>query len=181
MNMLLRTTGLLCLMAMLLIAQPVLAQRGDRPNAPSPNAKVSQTIGSTEVDMHFSRPGAKGRTLFGEGGIIPFNTVWRAGANEPTSITFSSDVMIEGQALAAGEYALWFVPRAEGGWMVIFGSMVGWGTQYSEANDALRVDATPMEGPHQEWMSYTFEDLTSSSATLVMRWGTTMVPIKITV
>lgn len=181
MKTLLRTTGLLCLLATLLIAQPVLAQRGDRADAPSPNAKVSQTIGSAEVDMHFSRPGAKGRTIFGNGGLAPYNSVWRAGANEPTSITFSSDVKIEGKALAAGEYALWIMPRAEDGWLVIFGSMVGWGTQYAEGNDALRVTVTPQEGPQQEWMTYTFEELTSSSATLMMRWSTTALPIKIAV
>ena len=178
-NALLRTTGLLCLLATLLIAEPVLAQRGDRPNAPSPNAKVSQTIGSAEVDMHFSRPGVKGRTIFGDGGIVGYNSVWRAGANEPTSITFSRDVTIEGQALAAGEYALWIVPRANGEWGVIFGTMVGWGTQYSEGNDVLRVTVSPQEAPHQEWMTYTFEDLTNTSATLTMRWATTALPIRI--
>lgn len=174
---LLSTTALLVLLAGLRTAVPALAQRANDRVRPSPNAKVSQTIGMTEIDLHYSRPGVKGRTVFG--GLQAWGETWRAGANEPTTITFGGDVLIEGAPLAAGEYALWIVPMETGDWEVVFGSLVGWGTQYNPSNDVLRVSVTPQAGPHQEWLIYTFEDLTNTSATLRMHWAETIVPIAI--
>ncbi len=171
------TTGLLVLLATLLIAEPAFAQRDNSSTRPSPNAKVSQTIGTTAIDLHYSRPGVRGRTVFG--GLQAWGEPWRAGANEPTTITFGGDVLIEGQPLAAGEYALWIVPMEQGDWEVIFGTMVGWGTQYNQDNDVLRVSVTPQQGDHQEWLIYKFEGLTGTSATLQMHWATTIVPVTI--
>ena len=170
-------TGLLVVLVTLLMAEPVLAQRSNNSTRPSPNAKVSQTIGTTEIDMHYSRPGVRGRTVFG--GLEDWGVPWRAGANEPTTIVFGGDVMIEGQALAAGEYAVFIVPMEQGDWEVIFGTMVGWGTQYDQANDVLRVSVTPQQGAHQEWLIYKFEDLSDTSATLMMHWAETIVPVQI--
>ena len=171
------TTSLFLVLAMLLTVAPVFAQRGNDSARPSPNAKVSQTIGTTEIDMHYSRPGVRGRTIFG--GLEAWGEPWRAGANEPTSITFGSDVLIEGQPLAAGEYALFIIPMETGDWTVIFGTMVGWGTQYSQDNDVLRVSVTPQQGASQEWLIYKFEELTDTSATLMMHWAETIVPVQI--
>lgn len=170
-------TGLLVLLATLLIAEPVFAQRNNDSPRPSPNAKVSQTIGTTTIDMHYSRPGVRGRTVFG--GLEAWGEPWRAGANEPTTIVFGGDVLIEGEPLAAGEYAIFMVPMEQGDWEVIFGTMVGWGTQYNPDNDVLRVSVSPQQGDNQEWLVYTFGNLTDTSATLVMHWAETMVPVSI--
>lgn len=170
-------SGLLALLALLLIADPAYAQRDNSEPRASPNAKVSQTIGTTEVDMHFSRPGVKGRTIFGD--LVPWGEVWRAGANEPTTITFSDDVEVEGQSLEAGEYNLFIRPHEEGDWDVIFTTPVRWGTMFDEAEPVLEVSATPEEAPQQEWMDYRFEALSDTSATLVMHWDETRLPITI--
>ncbi len=173
------TPVLLFALATLLAAAPALAQRDNSKARPSPNAKVSQTVGTTEIDLHFSRPGVKGRAVFG--GLVPYGSVWRAGANEPTTITFGGDVMIEGKALAAGTYNLFILPNEEGPWEVIFGTPVRWGTMYNQENEVLRASVTPQEGAAQEWLSYTFEGLSDTSATLVMRWDTVVLPVQVAV
>lgn len=166
------------LLVLLLMANPASAQRDNSSPRPSPNAAVSQTIGTTVVDLHYSRPGVKGRNIFG--GLQPWGQVWRAGANEPTTITFSKDVMVEGQPLPAGSYALWITPMENGAWDVIFGDLVGWGTQYDPTKDVLKVSATPENAPAQEWLMYRFEDLSATGATLVMHWDAVRLPIRIT-
>lgn len=162
-----------------LTADDAFAQRGnDRPR-PSPNAAVSQTIGTTVVDLHYSRPGVKGRTVFGE--LAPWGEVWRAGANEPTTITLSGPVKVGGKDLAAGTYNLFIRPNQNGDWDVIFTTPVRWGTMFGDATPVLEVKATPAQAPAQEWLAYTFENLTESSADLVLHWATTRLPITISV
>ena len=145
---------------------------------PSPNARVGQTIGTTDVLITYGRPGDKGRQVFGE--LEPYGNVWRAGANEATVIAFSDDVLIEGQPLAAGSYALFAIP-GETEWTLIFNRQAEqWGAfDHDEAQDALRVTVTPEEGAAQEWLAYTFDDLTDTSATAVLHWSTTRVPFTI--
>ena len=169
--------GLLAVLALLLTAGSAQAQRDNSETRASPNAKVSQTIGTTVVDMHYSRPGVKGREVFG--GLQDWGTVWRAGANEPTTVTFSDDVEIQGQPLEAGTYNIFMRPQQQGDWDVIFTEPVKWGTMFDQAEPVLEVQATPEEAPHQEWLSYSFEDLSDTSANLVMRWDETKVPISI--
>lgn len=171
------STGFLVLFALLLATQPAQAQRDNSEVRASPNAKVSQTIGTTVVDMHYSRPGVKGRTIFGD--LVPYGEVWRAGANEPTTISFSDDVTIEGQPLEAGTYNLFIRPVQDGAWDVIFTTEVGWGTQFDQADPVLEVSVTPEDAPQQEWLMYRFVDLSDTSATLVMHWDETRLPISI--
>ncbi|MEJ2538153.1 MAG: DUF2911 domain-containing protein, partial [Calditrichia bacterium] len=83
----------------------------------SPKASVSQTIGITEVEIHYCRPGVKGRTIWG--GLVPYNELWRTGANEATTISFSTDVMINGNNLEKGKYSLFTIPT-ENEWTVVF-------------------------------------------------------------
>ena len=173
---LLRSTGLLLLLA-LLSTSTTYAQRDNSEPRASPNAAVSQTIGTTVIDMHFSRPGVKGREIFG--GLVPYGEVWRAGANEPTTITFSDDVQIEGETLEAGTYNLFIRPNEGGLWDVIFTTQVDWGTMYDQADPVLEVSASPMDAPMQEWMTYRFRDIGDGSATLVMHWAETALPIDI--
>ena len=171
------SAGLIACLAFLLIASPALAQRGNDEARPSPNAKVSQTIGTTEVDMHYGRPAVKDREVFG--GLQAWGEVWRAGANEPTTITFSDDVQVEGEPLEAGTYNLFIRPNEEGDWDVIFTTEVRWGTMFSDATPVLEVQASPEEGPMQEWLHYNFDSLSDNSATLKMHWDETVLPIEI--
>jgi hypothetical protein len=171
-----RSTGLLLLLA-LLFTSDAYAQRDNSEPRASPNAAVSQTIGTTVIDMHFSRPGVKGRDIFGD--LVPYGDVWRAGANEPTTITFSDDVQIEGEMLEAGTYNLFIRPNENEPWDVIFTTQVDWGTMFNQADSVLEVSVEPVDAPMQEWMTYRFEDIGDGSATLVMHWAETGLPISI--
>lgn len=154
----------------------------------SQGAKVTQVIGLSEVTIFYHRPGVKGRTIWGppgSGALQPYGQVWRAGANEPTLFTFSNDVMIypvngvPGKRLAAGTYRFVTIP-GEKEWTVIFNSEVrNWGTVYEEKYDTLRFTVTPQSGPHEEWLSYSFTDLTPTSATVVLAWEKVRIPFKI--
>ncbi|MCB9898867.1 MAG: DUF2911 domain-containing protein [Planctomycetes bacterium] len=146
----------------------------------SPAASVTQRIGLTDVTVSYHRPGVKGRTIFG--GLVPYGELWRAGANENTTIAFSHDVTIEGKPLAAGTYGLHMIPRPDR-WTIVFnGDHESWGSYfYREEADALRVDVTPEEAPSTEWLRYDFDDLTDSSATLSLVWAETAVPMHIAV
>lgn len=145
----------------------------------SPAAKVSQTIGTTVVDVAYSRPGVKGRQIFGD--LVPWGEPWRAGANEPTAITFSGNVQVEGQPLEAGTYNFFLRPAEEGDWEAVFTSEVGWGTQFDQATPVLTVSVTPEDAPAQEWLAYRFENLSDTSADLILHWADKQVPITIQV
>ena len=146
----------------------------------SPNATVMQTIGTTDLTVTYSRPGVKGRVIWG--GLVPYDTPWRTGANDATSFTATNDVMVAGNRLAAGKYSLFTIPTA-GEWTVVFSKQTElWGTNnYDPAQDALRVPATPSAGEPVEWMRFTFENLTPSSADLVLRWEQLAVVVPIAV
>ena len=104
---------------------------------------MAQTIGYTNIEINYSAPSVKDRIIWG--GVVPYEEVWRAGANEATTITFDKDVKIERQDLKAGTYALFVIPRASGKWTVVFNSDASlWGAyDYKEENDVLRVDVSP--------------------------------------
>lgn len=140
------------------------------PPRPSPNAATSQTIGTTNLALTYSRPGVKGRVIWGA--LVPYDSTWRTGANEPNSFTTSDTIMVGGQRLAAGKYSILTIPR-RGEWTIIFSNQkdLQGSTNYDPRQDALRVTATPDTGQsHTEWMWLGFEDLTPSSGSLVLRW-----------
>lgn len=141
----------------------------------SPAAAVSQTIGVTQINITYHRPGVKGRVIWGE--LVPYDQVWRTGANEATIIEFSHDVMIEENKLAAGKYALFTIPGKEE-WTFIFSKQAeNWGTYgYEEAQDVLRVKVKPMEAPFPcEWMHFMFADLKDDSCKVILHWEKIMV------
>lgn len=135
----------------------------------SPKAAVDQTVGVTDLSVTYSRPGVKGRVIWG--GLVPYDTPWRTGANEATTFTSADDITVAGQKLPAGTYSFFTIPTA-GDWTVIFSKQKElWGTTaYDPAQDALRVTIAPTQGEHVEWMRFTFENLTPSSAHLVLSW-----------
>jgi hypothetical protein len=153
----------------------------------SPKASVTQTIGFTDVTISYSRPGVKGRKIWG--GLVPYNKVWRAGANEATKITFSKDVMIEGKKLKAGSYGFFAIPSPNE-WTLIFNKVADqWGAfTYNEAQDAIRIKVKPVKINYwQEWMEYTFSDMNvqkagnNNSALINLVWEKLKVPFKVEV
>jgi hypothetical protein len=142
----------------------------------SPNASVSQTIGLTEVYLTYGRPGVRDREIFG--GLVPYNEVWRTGANESTAIVFSDDVLVEGERVPEGTYSLYTIP-GQNEWTIIINNMLSWGTQYDESEDFLRVTVQPEESFSMDQMMFYFENVTTDSGRLVLHWDTVKVPVLI--
>jgi len=161
-----------------LLAPCAFAQNALKLPRVSQKAVVTQTIGLTDVTITYSRPGVKGRVIWGD--LVPYDKVWRTGANEATEIAFSQDVTINGKPLPAGTYSLHTIP-GKTSWTVIFNKKAEqWGSyEYDAAQDALRVQVTPASGPSQEWMQFSFQDLGTDAATIELSWEKVRVPFKV--
>ncbi len=150
--------------------------------APSPMCKITQTVGLTEVNLEFSRPSVKGRTIFGD--LVPFGTMWRTGANASSKISFSDDVSIDGHALKAGQYAIYTIPGKEE-WEIIFYSDVShWGVpdEWKTDNEAARFKAKAYTMPVTvESMTFMIDNLENDKAQLSLIWDKTIVPMTLTV
>lgn len=188
-----RFTIVVCLVltaAFILSINNAVYAQSDKPKA-SLKASVSQTIGvDTHVKIDYSRPGVKGRKVWGE--LVPFGLApgnrysdnkpypWRAGANENSVIEFSKDVMVDGRKLAAGKYGIHMIPT-EGEWTVIFSNNSElWGSfKYNKDDDALRIMVKPESAPHQEWLSFGFSDLDGTSAVAFLHWEKMKVGFKV--
>ena len=146
----------------------------------SQHAVTKQRVGLTDVKITYHRPLVNGRKIWG--GLVPLGEVWRAGANENTTIEFGDAVSVEGQPLAKGTYGLHMIPTADT-WTVIFSKMAtAWGSYtYSQAEDALRVTVKPRPNEMEEALEYEFEDLKADSATVTLKWEKIAVPFKIAV
>lgn len=149
--------------------------------AASPAAKVTQTVGLTEMSVTYSRPAVKGRVIWGE--LVPFDKPWRTGANAPNQFTTADEITVEGQKLAAGTYSIITIPTRDT-WTVAFSSQkdLQGADNYDAKHDALRVTVKPvaMNEP-VERMQFTFDDVTNDAATLTLRWEKLAVPLKLTV
>lgn len=146
---------------------------------PSPKGSVTQDVGLTEVSVVYSSPAVKGRKIWGE--VVPFDQVWRAGANECTKVSFSTPVSIEGKPVAAGAYCLFLLPQ-KSGWTFILSKnteQAGSG-DYKQSEDALRVPAAASPIPHRERMAFTLLDFDDDKGTLAMEWETQRVAVKFT-
>jgi hypothetical protein len=146
---------------------------------PSPKATVEQRVGLTDVSVEYSRPGVKGRAIFGD--LVPFGKTWRTGANSNTKVTFSSDVSIDGQTLNAGSYGLYTVPN-KNSWEVMFysesdnsGVPRDWDDTKVVAKTSVEVYSMPM---NVETFTITFDHVSGTSATLGILWEKTYVGIK---
>ena len=139
-----------------------------------------QRVGLTDIKITYHRPLVNGRKIWG--GLVPLGEVWRAGANENTTIEFSDPVSVEGQPLAKGIYGLHMIPTADS-WTVIFSKMSSaWGSYtYKQEEDALRVNVKPRPSEMEEALEYEFEDLKSDSATITMKWEKLAVPFKVAI
>jgi len=181
-----------------------------RPPVPRPSQKATilQQIGTTDISFTYSRPAVKGRTIFadppaemaarakGEATlddqnarkagepIVPWDHVWRAGANEATLFTTSDDILVNGQLLSAGKYSFHTIPAKDGNWTVIFNKDDGqWGSfSYDSAKDALRVKAKGTQVPTSaELLTYYFDNVSDDKATAVLRWDKMQVTFDIQV
>ncbi len=146
---------------------------------PSPKSTLNQVVGLTDVVVEYSRPSAKGRTVFGD--LVPFGKLWRTGANANSTVSFSDDVTIGGKPLKKGKYAIFTIPKADV-WEVDFYSTTdNWGTpeNWDENKVALSVMVDPiMLGNNVETLTIAINNLTNDSATLDISWEKTMVSVK---
>ena len=148
---------------------------------PSPFAKVVQTVGLTDITVDYSSPGVKGRKIWGA--VVPYDQMWRAGANNPTKITFSRDVSFADKPVPAGTYAFFVIPT-KGAWTVILNKkadQAGTGRDYKQADDLLRVQVTPKAAPFRERLAYLVTDFTDDKASLDLEWEKLRLAIPIAV
>jgi len=164
---------LIATVALLSLASAAWAQQLDLPR-PSPKATVAQTVGLTDVTITYCRPGVKGRMIWG--GLVPYDQVWRTGANEATTITCGDDVTIEGNKLPAGTYGLFTIPGKDE-WTVIFNKGAKqWGAyEYKQDQDALRIKVRPQPAVFHELMTFSFPTVSTESAQVALNWESLQV------
>ena len=137
---------------------------------PSPFAKTWQVVGLTEITVDYSSPGVKGRKIWG--GLVPYDQMWRAGANQATKVTFSKDVTFAGKPVPAGSYAFFVIP-GKSDWTVILNKkadQAGTGRDYKQDQDLLRVQVKPKSAPFRERLAYLVADFTDDKANLDLEW-----------
>lgn len=158
------------------VQEEVSTESSEAGQRQSPLRKIDGTIGDAKVEIQYGAPSVKGRVIWGD--LVPYNEVWRTGANESTYVDFDKDVKVEGSELKAGRYSLFTIPKQSGKWTVIFNSE--WDLehghfQYKEENDVLRVESTPeFVDQSQEQLSIAIE-----SPGIVVRWEKVKLPIKV--
>lgn len=158
------------------LAAPAFAQF-EAPQ-PSPKATLTQRVGLTDVSISYSRPSVKGRAIWGT--LVPLDKPWRTGANAATTVTFSDDVTVEGQKLAAGTYSIVTIPGKDE-WTVIFNNdtKLWWETEYDAAKDALRVKAKPQAVGMVETFHIGFPSVGATKAVMAIEWEKVSVGVTI--
>lgn len=176
--------GLFAVSSLLLVASysPAQTATGETvminlPRA-SQHAQVMQRIGITDITINYHRPLANGRQVWGK--LVPYGQVWRAGANENTTITFTDPVTIEGQALDKGTYGVHMIPN-ENEWTIIFSkNATSWGSfTYQQDEDALRVNVKPQATDMHDALAYDFDEVKPDSTVVTMRWEKVAVPFRV--
>jgi hypothetical protein len=168
-----KAVGLAILMVIAISSGPVWAQRGDDAERLSKNGTTQGVIDGVEVSVEFGRPSVKNRKIWG--GLVPFDRIWRTGADEATTIAVSDDVLVEGHVLPAGLYSLFTIPGDED-WTIVFNTVSKqWGAfNYDESKDALRVTVTPRAADFVESL-----DIQIEGSDVILRWAELAVPIRI--
>ncbi len=167
------------LVSLLLLATVAIAQAQSLTMPePSQDASITQRLGISDVTIKYNSPGTHGREIFG--GIIPYNAIWRAGANENTTIHFSHDAMVEGKKIKAGTYGLYMIPGKEK-FQILFSKFnKSWGTVLPKEEElALKVSVNPEKIVFQEWLGYDFTDRSADKLVAVLEWADVSVPFKI--
>lgn len=149
--------------------------------APSPSQTVKQNFALGDVSIDYSRPGIKGRVIYGD--VVPFGKTWRTGANATTKITFSDDIKLEGNDVKAGTYGIYTVPNKDSWDIMLYKdlTLAGNVADYKPENEVLRFKVKPtVLGNKVETFTINFADITSTSATIELLWENTRIPIKLT-
>jgi hypothetical protein len=166
------TLSILCLSAGMAQAQLTLPM-------PSPKSTLKQTVGLTDITIDYSRPGAKDRVVFGQ--VVPYDKVWRTGANSATTIEVTDDIQVQGQKLAKGKYAIMTIP-GQNEWTIIFSKNLGVTTDtYKESDDVLRVKAKPRASDFTETFTINIDSIRNDGGILVFDWEKIEVPVTIKV
>jgi Protein of unknown function (DUF2911) len=147
----------------------------------SQHGTVTQQVAGTTITVEYNRPVARGRDLFGA--LVPYDRVWCPGADDCTTLTVSTGITIEGQALPAGTYTLWARPGAAKWAIIVNRAHPTFHTRYSTVEDQnlLTLEVTPRAGPHMETLAFYFPLVNAKHAELVLHWGTVVVPLAIDV
>jgi len=168
------------LAAVMLIPRMALGAQAPK----SQHATVTQVVGTTQVTIVYNRPSARGRSLFGRGGVVPWGKVWCPGADEATTIALSRDMVVGGQPLGAGKYSIWAIPGPDE-WTLIFSRAADvFHIPYpGEAQDALRltVKPHPAGAPFMESLAFYFPAADADRALLNLHWGETIVQVSLAV
>jgi Protein of unknown function (DUF2911) len=158
------------------LGAPVIEPAHTQEPRRSQRAAVMQMIGTTRIEVTYSRPVARGRTLFG--GLVPWGRTWNPGADTATAITVSAPILVNGDRLPAGAYSLWAIP-GETEWTFIFSrAHPVWHVPF-RGPEALRVRAVPQRGAHMETLAFYFPVVDGWKAVLNVHWGETVVPLQI--
>ena len=167
--------------AALLLGAGATQAQGIQMPSPSPSSKVEQAVGLSTVTVDYSRPSAKGRTIFGD--LVPYDKVWRTGANGSTDITFSDDVMLEGNKVPAGKYALYTIPGKNEWTIILHKNTELWGdggADYKPEQDQVRFKVKPQQNPRKtETFLIDFANVTNNSADVELLWDNVVVPFTI--
>lgn len=155
-----------------------MSEKPDKPAA-SPHQVVKQAFALSHITIDYSRPGVKGREIFG--GLVPYDKVWRTGANAVTTIEFGLDVKLNGHLVKAGKYAVYTIPTA-GDWTIILNKDIDvWGTEYAKSDDVVRFQATPVPLSFSiETFTINIDKIRDNSCILYLAWDQTYVPIEVT-
>ncbi|GAB3201013.1 tetratricopeptide (TPR) repeat protein [Pontibacter aydingkolensis] len=145
----------------------------------SPEAFVKQTIGLTDISVSYHAPSVKGRQIFGS--LVPFGTMWRAGANEATLITFTDELFLNNERVPAGTYSFFLLPKADSTWNIILNrDTTLWGLEgYNELEDVAYLEVKPVKAPFQETMQFQFSDIGTNTGKLNLRWENVTVTLNI--
>ncbi len=174
-------TALPMLLAGVAAAAPAFAQQALELPSPSPAAKVAQRVGVTDISLEYSSPSAKGRKIWGD--LVPWDQVWRAGANAATKITFGKDATFGGQAVKAGTYALVALPTQKGWTLILNTDLAMWSgaKPYDAKNDVLRAAAKTEAIAPRERLTYLFSDTTDDGTRLDLEWEKLRISVAISV
>lgn len=179
--MMIQTLKTLTVAAMLTIAGATTLQAQLKVPAPSPSSTLKQAVGLSDITVEYSRPGAKGRVIYGD--VVPFGKVWRTGANSATKVTFGEDVKVEGNAVAAGTYALYTIPNKDSWEVMLYKDLTLGGNvaDYKKENELVRFVVKPKAlNDKVETFTIDVADVTANSANIELNWEKTRVAFNVT-
>ena len=167
------------LLSLFIAACTITATAQIKTPQPSPFSKITQKVGLTDVTLEYSRPGMRGRIIFGD--LVPYGKTWRTGANANTKITFSTDITLDGKPLKKGTYAIYTIPNKKTWDVIFYSDASNWGTpkKWDTSKVAAQIKTTIFPMPMKiETFTITFDDLTNDSAVMGLLWENVYIGVK---